>query len=539
MKKQLLKTFFSVGIPALLVLCAFLIFFFAKGYRFDFRDGEIERTGVISVKTDPKKAHISIDGEYLGTSPHTFSGIATGTHTVLVEKEGYYSWSSKVTLEAEHLIPFEVELFLKEPPIEQFFPISSTDQTQTTRVLSLVRDEENNTAFFASHITPIIEDQPATNEIAATTTLQIYSYPLSRYFWETEAEPILIAEFTSDLLGVNIDDPSTYTLQLLPAPNGDLVLFSLVATSSDATATYFLLTTATLNETPTLVPALASAGNITWSKDSQYILFTRANELRSLNTSTQAQVVLVELPQNDTESVIWTTNNDGTLVAIERNNAGTSLFTIPIEGSNPTILINYPTPTETEQAPGNTTETTDGEVPIDSTDATAIYNMLSQAQSITTLPDNSKLAICTSTSLVLYSLNGNQLTRYEADNPEFTTFSPEDTSLIYRDSHDQYFELWLDPENIDPFHEQNPRALISAASGSTISSILWYPSPWTLLFSTTLEGHSFLYGFDTQSLTSFRIAEIPAGSGYAIDSSGEHILTFCEEDTLCLITVRE
>lgn len=51
-------------------------------------------TGTIYVQSSPTNAQVYIDGSYYGRTPQSVSGLATGSHSVLVQKSGYQDWST-------------------------------------------------------------------------------------------------------------------------------------------------------------------------------------------------------------------------------------------------------------------------------------------------------------------------------------------------------------------------------------------------------------------------------------------------------------
>jgi hypothetical protein len=57
-------------------------------------------TGSLSVTTSPAGATIAIDGVQRGVSPATIPGLAPGTHTLLLKRDGYQDLSAAVTISA-------------------------------------------------------------------------------------------------------------------------------------------------------------------------------------------------------------------------------------------------------------------------------------------------------------------------------------------------------------------------------------------------------------------------------------------------------
>lgn len=58
------------------------------------------KTGTINVTTSPAGVRVSIDGSYAGESPREFVDLPAGSHTVLLEKEGFLPVTKTVTVVA-------------------------------------------------------------------------------------------------------------------------------------------------------------------------------------------------------------------------------------------------------------------------------------------------------------------------------------------------------------------------------------------------------------------------------------------------------
>lgn len=55
-------------------------------------------TGSVIISSHPQGASVRLDQDYLGVTPLTKSGIESGVHALLIEKEGYELWDSVVTV---------------------------------------------------------------------------------------------------------------------------------------------------------------------------------------------------------------------------------------------------------------------------------------------------------------------------------------------------------------------------------------------------------------------------------------------------------
>ena len=60
----------------------------------------ISPNGALNVTSSPADVRVSIDNQYVGNAPATFSDIAPGVHTVMFEKEGFEKVSKSITITA-------------------------------------------------------------------------------------------------------------------------------------------------------------------------------------------------------------------------------------------------------------------------------------------------------------------------------------------------------------------------------------------------------------------------------------------------------
>jgi hypothetical protein len=63
----------------------------------------------VVVTSAPNHADITVDGKFLGTTPSTVR-IASGDHSVTIEKEGFKAWQRVMTLIPGGIITLDVTL---------------------------------------------------------------------------------------------------------------------------------------------------------------------------------------------------------------------------------------------------------------------------------------------------------------------------------------------------------------------------------------------------------------------------------------------
>lgn len=86
-------TFFFVTAP--------LSVLYTAGFRYNFQNGSLVRTGVISISTVPRNTQISLNGESIGEStPYVIKRLMPETYSLTLEKDGYHAWSGTVEVKS-------------------------------------------------------------------------------------------------------------------------------------------------------------------------------------------------------------------------------------------------------------------------------------------------------------------------------------------------------------------------------------------------------------------------------------------------------
>jgi len=89
---------------------------YARGYRFNFREGTMTSTGIISVNSTPRGAKVYVNDELRGATDLNLT-LPYGEYDVEVRKEGYTSWKKHVTLKGEIVMSLSAILFSKNPSL--------------------------------------------------------------------------------------------------------------------------------------------------------------------------------------------------------------------------------------------------------------------------------------------------------------------------------------------------------------------------------------------------------------------------------------
>ena len=115
-----IRSRFALIVSGIIIFGIFapVILFFARGFRYDFANHEIIRTGLLVVKSEPRGAQVFLNGRELGKTPLTKRFINPGDYDVTLKKDNYAPWKKRATILPEQVsyLPItkeKVNLFLE------------------------------------------------------------------------------------------------------------------------------------------------------------------------------------------------------------------------------------------------------------------------------------------------------------------------------------------------------------------------------------------------------------------------------------------
>lgn len=98
-------------IIAFLILAPLLLMY-ANGYRYDFKQGAVTKTGVLILESKPQKVNVYINNELKYTkTPINGDNLTPGLYDIKVAKNGYYPWEKKLKIE-NNLTTFAQDVIL-------------------------------------------------------------------------------------------------------------------------------------------------------------------------------------------------------------------------------------------------------------------------------------------------------------------------------------------------------------------------------------------------------------------------------------------
>ncbi|MFH1547381.1 MAG: PEGA domain-containing protein [bacterium] len=507
MKIKKLGGFISlIFVLILLAAGTLFVYYYSKGYRIDILNGEIERTGVITVETIPRRATIYVDGKEKGKSPKAITDLTEGEHTVLIKKDGYQDWSMTVTVVPEQSIPVEIVMFYSTPLSD----LISLPDIDTYQIDKFYTDKNNQIAIFT-----VMEE--------TESILQVWGYPINRRFWELETNPYLITEFniqtTATEVPTPIIDPDNF--EILISPNSQRAILSSTVNSENS---YFLFYTDRYVEEPAELDNLKFTGDVTptWSEDSQYLVFSKNNELRTINVDSIVQTIIAEKTEKD--EFIWTSTDTSQLYFVEKRSADYSIVRIRATGNNKSTVIE------------NVVSLSSLSYTDDSEPKSSVVNDIHVSE------NGDYLIIMETERILVYSFKEDEFSLYPAENPVFLSFSPEGNKFLYTNGNNpNLFEYNMIVSSGDPIHVLGPRTLLDIHTVYSPRYFAWDPDEKSVLF-TNLNSDNATYTIHSLSidgLNEYVVYGLSHNDKFAIGNSGKYLVGVCEDEMLCKITVRE
>lgn len=83
-------------------LVAPLLVLYARGFKIDFSNGKVVKTGSLIVRTDPNKADIYLDGKKYDHQTHaTIRFLLPQDYVLTIQKDGYQAWTKRLGIDSE------------------------------------------------------------------------------------------------------------------------------------------------------------------------------------------------------------------------------------------------------------------------------------------------------------------------------------------------------------------------------------------------------------------------------------------------------
>lgn len=202
--------FFFVGAP--------LVVLYTAGYRYNPVNGQIVRTGVLSVSSFPRGATITLSGKPTEKkTPFVFNRLMPGDYVVTISRDGYHDWQQAVTISSGRTAyASDVMLFLDEAPalLAELGGDVAVPSTDGKHLASLVRTASAAEVWLYT--------------IGGAEPLMVTQYParasdMLHLTWSDDSEAITIENISTETLvhfdreGISLGEPNPGSYQTVGA----------------------------------------------------------------------------------------------------------------------------------------------------------------------------------------------------------------------------------------------------------------------------------------------------------------------------------
>lgn len=294
----------------LLLGFAFVIYFYANGYRVDLFNQSIIQTGVINIESNVNGAQLSLNGKVAGKAPKSTS-LEVGSYDIKVESDSFYPWEKQINILEGKSATFYSWLIKQNPQSTEVWKSSG----------KLVK---NWTADDNSYLITLIKN--------SDNTYNLWRYNSAPALWDFSSNPLNLTQLTSDKITVAI------------SPNKNQILLSL--TDKDNKIQYYILGTQNATEFKNLTPLTidnTKGYTLSWSNDNNYLLLESKNTINAYNIKNGTIVTLLTKKTNT--QYVWTTDDEGYLyvtepsTASDTNSYSYNLKQISLDGTTSQYII--------------------------------------------------------------------------------------------------------------------------------------------------------------------------------------------------------
>lgn len=198
---------------ALILGVSTLLIFQAKGYKYDFKNKKIEKTGIIAISSVPQGAAVYVNGKLSAATNTNLSDLVPGTYEIKVSKEGYITWEKSVVVEPELVTPVEIALFPALPdlsPLTFNGAVSPTLSPDGQKVAySLSNGEKSGIWILDLSDRPLIFSKEPKQIVKDTQSLV---FSKSSFSWSPDSKYVLTMLQENSLAGE--DNKRTYLLNI-------------------------------------------------------------------------------------------------------------------------------------------------------------------------------------------------------------------------------------------------------------------------------------------------------------------------------------
>ena len=188
---------YTIMLAILLLLAGLGAIFYARGFKPNFKNGSIDRTGLIVAKSQPTGANVYLDGRLTNATDTNINYLEPKTYKIRIEKDGYTPWEKELEIKADLATEITALLFPLAPEIKPLTITGATNPTLSvdgSKIAYGVSGERGGLFVIPMDNNPLPFRQ--SNRLIAKNSPGV-DYSKSRFIWSPESKE-LIARFEDE-----------------------------------------------------------------------------------------------------------------------------------------------------------------------------------------------------------------------------------------------------------------------------------------------------------------------------------------------------
>lgn len=191
------RVLFSLLVAVFILIAATVAIFWARGFKPNFRDGKIDRTGLIVVNSVPTGAEVYLDDRLTSATDTNIAFLEPKTYKLRVEKDGYTTWEKDIEVEADLAVEIKALLFPLAPEIKPLTNTGATNPTLSpdlTKIAYGVPGERGGLYILEMADGPLPFRQ---NQRLAVKNSAKFDFTKTKFIWGPDSKQ-LVAQFEQD-----------------------------------------------------------------------------------------------------------------------------------------------------------------------------------------------------------------------------------------------------------------------------------------------------------------------------------------------------
>lgn len=106
----------QLSVALFVTLLSVSILFYAEGYRFNYKNFKIFKTGVLAISCYPKDVTVKLNSRIKSDKTPYSANLLPGHYSIEISKPGFVTWSQTVRVESEMVENFKSTVLFREKP---------------------------------------------------------------------------------------------------------------------------------------------------------------------------------------------------------------------------------------------------------------------------------------------------------------------------------------------------------------------------------------------------------------------------------------